>query len=384
MRKIPRPLVLLGVLALAGAACAPTDPVEEGGPAEVELAVTSVPSGVGCLVVIATGGITVKRNFSVTAGATSRVTMKGLSTGSTKFDAAAYAGTCPPASTAEALWVADTRTVNLAGGVTGSVSLTLRKAPAVNATLDFSNNSCAPGSSLCSSSCVNLSTDSANCGTCGTVCATGTTCTMGACQPSCANVTCGAGRVCSAGACLREVFTDCAQVASLTGNTLFNETFNTNISTVGVDASLRVGASFVHLNEIHQKVFLSFDCSAAPSRSGLQSATLALSQNLSALEDGDVVAVAHVLFDTVSFAHWSDRPLDRPGALGPATATLEDKTLDVAASVTSDLVVGRTTSQFRLEMTSNDLSDMSSTHFVEFESVVQALRPRLRLRFLLP
>src|SRR4051794_35013625 len=90
----------LALLALLGAACAPTDAVDDDGPAEVELAVTSVPTGVGCLVAIATGGITVKRNFSVTAGATSRVTMKGLPTGSIKLDAAAYGGTCPPASTA--------------------------------------------------------------------------------------------------------------------------------------------------------------------------------------------------------------------------------------------------------------------------------------------
>jgi hypothetical protein len=36
---------------------------------------------------------------------------------------------------------------------------------------------------LCDGSCVNTRTDKANCGMCGTMCATGETCTAGHCAP---------------------------------------------------------------------------------------------------------------------------------------------------------------------------------------------------------
>lgn len=49
--------------------------------------------------------------------------------------------------------------------------------------------SCAPGLSLCSSYCTNLRTDRNNCGTCGTRCPTGQRCSAGAC----AAIVCGAG-----------------------------------------------------------------------------------------------------------------------------------------------------------------------------------------------
>ena len=82
--------------------------------------------------------------------------------------------------------------------------------------------SCCPGSVACGATCVDLESNGANCGACGRACATGQTCTSGACQ-ACAAVcsgectdlrsdsyNCGAcgnacpsGRECTDGACVR-------------------------------------------------------------------------------------------------------------------------------------------------------------------------------------
>jgi hypothetical protein len=83
--------------------------------------------------------------------------------------------------------------------------------------------SCGSGT-LCNGTCVNTQSDNANCGTCGTACATGEVCSQGKCATSCGGGTklcgsicadtkndpqncggcgtkCGAGEVCNAGSC---------------------------------------------------------------------------------------------------------------------------------------------------------------------------------------
>ncbi len=90
-------------------------------------------------------------------------------------------------------------------------------------TLNVRFGSCATGQNLCGTACVNLQTDTANCGACGTACATGLVCTAGVCACAtgttlcsgrCVNTltdtancgacgtACGAGLVCTAGRCV--------------------------------------------------------------------------------------------------------------------------------------------------------------------------------------
>jgi hypothetical protein len=204
------------LIASLGLACAQDGGiVDDGAIGAVEMAITSVPTGVGCVVVAATGGIMVKKNFNVTAGASVKLSMGGLPVGSVKLDAAAYAGVCPPSSAATALWVAETKTVTLVGGISTPVTLTLRKAAGIDATIDFNGNACQTGLSLCGTSCVNLSSDVKNCGACGNACLSGASCSNGVCAGVCPKLICSGtcvdpatdpnncgtcGRACSAGA----------------------------------------------------------------------------------------------------------------------------------------------------------------------------------------
>ncbi|CAM3083192.1 Stigma-specific protein, Stig1 [Legionella steigerwaltii] len=44
---------------------------------------------------------------------------------------------------------------------------------------------CSTGTTSCNDSCVNLQTDNKNCGSCGNVCSTGSSCSSGQCVPQC-------------------------------------------------------------------------------------------------------------------------------------------------------------------------------------------------------
>jgi hypothetical protein len=100
-----------------------------------------------------------------------------------------------------------------AGGTCGcSSGLTLCSGSCVNLSTDVNNCgscghlcasgqtctsgvcSCPSGQTLCSGTCVNLSTDPQNCGSCGHACAGGEACTAGACAPS--GGECAAGEGC--------------------------------------------------------------------------------------------------------------------------------------------------------------------------------------------
>ncbi len=59
-------------------------------------------------------------------------------------------------------------------------------------------NNCEDTLSECGDTCVDLNTDNANCGACGTTCESGEVCTAGACEP----IMCGANEVLCDGACI--------------------------------------------------------------------------------------------------------------------------------------------------------------------------------------
>jgi len=54
-----------------------------------------------------------------------------------------------------------------------------------DATLDSGGGACPTGTSLCGGMCVAVSSDRANCGTCGNACAAGEVCVDGACSVVC-------------------------------------------------------------------------------------------------------------------------------------------------------------------------------------------------------
>jgi len=104
-------------------------------------------------------------------------------------------------------------------------------------TLRYTLGACAAGTTLCGNRCINLQTDNANCGVCGTTCTGGSACTAGACAcpagqtycgGSCIVTTtdvsncgacgtrCGFGQVCSRSTCVNAVTGPSFQVTSLT------------------------------------------------------------------------------------------------------------------------------------------------------------------------
>ena len=59
------------------------------------------------------------------------------------------------------------------------------------ASVDAGTNSCSAPKTTCGSSCVDLKSDNANCGKCGTACSATDTCAKGTCYPkTCAQATC--------------------------------------------------------------------------------------------------------------------------------------------------------------------------------------------------
>ena len=186
---------LLVSLALA---CDGTETPKDADVAEVVLALTQVPAGVGCIVITATGGITVKKAFSVSAGGNPTLRLRGAPIGRVVLDAAAYGGgACPPPASAVASWVAETQTLALIPGVNQPVVLVLRKATGVDVTLDFNSSSCQPGFTLCGSACFDLASDPLHCGGCATQCSAGTACSGGFCQ-----INCGMNRLLCGGVCV--------------------------------------------------------------------------------------------------------------------------------------------------------------------------------------
>jgi alpha-tubulin suppressor-like RCC1 family protein len=109
---------------------------------QVSLAITTVPAGVQCIQVTATGSTTVSQTFSVTpdAGTVSSLALGELPIGSVVITAQAYSVACASIATASPSWVADTQTVTVVGGQVPSLTITFRPDNAATATANFVAN----------------------------------------------------------------------------------------------------------------------------------------------------------------------------------------------------------------------------------------------------
>ncbi|HXU82562.1 MAG TPA: hypothetical protein VN914_14265, partial [Polyangia bacterium] len=221
-------------------------------------------------------------------------------------------------------------------------------------------------------------------GACGS-CSMGQVCKGQSCaacgapgQICCAGQACGGARTCLDGLCLREITFDCLPTpTSLTGEVVFNET--TTLSTAST-ARGRVGHYPILTSHMWHKYFVTFDCTGAPGPAGLQQATLSLWQTAYNAAPGDRLTVEHLAYATLDYAEFLTKPLDAAGSLAAANTT-GYQTLDVTTSMQRDLVDGRSPTQFRLDLPT---ADMTSNHYVEFETAIQSHPPKLQLRYRSP
>jgi hypothetical protein len=135
-----------GWAALAAAGCGPPAGgdlgVDEGGGgvADVEVALSVVPSGVQCVKVsVSVAGQTTTQLLTVAAGASSASLSLGqLGTGSATFNGSAYTLACASVtSSSVAAWIADPLTTTLSTGIVNQVTLNFRSNNAVNANVNF-------------------------------------------------------------------------------------------------------------------------------------------------------------------------------------------------------------------------------------------------------
>jgi Regulator of chromosome condensation (RCC1) repeat len=105
---------------------------------EATLAVTTVPTSVLCIQIVAAGSKTVTKQFSVTGGSSSTSLSLGkLPVGQVTFNATAYDLACASIGSDPGSWVADKVTATLTAGVTTKVALTFRALTNVTASANF-------------------------------------------------------------------------------------------------------------------------------------------------------------------------------------------------------------------------------------------------------
>ena len=136
-------LPVVSSIAVFGCGAAPDsdgDRSEDVG--EVSLALTTVPTGVQCIQVAATGSTTVTKNFTVTAGSSgvNALALGALPVGSATITGKAYNVACASISGQTPTWIADTLSISVQAGVVTSPAITFRPNNTVTATANFVGN----------------------------------------------------------------------------------------------------------------------------------------------------------------------------------------------------------------------------------------------------
>src|SRR5262249_35582679 len=151
--------------------------------------------------------------------------LSGIPTGRVDFSASAFPSQCPPSPSAVATWVSDPVTVTVGAGAVAQVTLSMHQNGRARVGVDFGSDppclangaTCQNPSACCSAvcvadangkgtcapanggacaaptvpcpamggmggvTCVDVTSDPANCGMCGSTCATGAICQMATC-----------------------------------------------------------------------------------------------------------------------------------------------------------------------------------------------------------
>lgn len=170
---------------ILGAGCGANDDLADEGTASAVVAITSVPTGVQCVSITATGSRAVTSTFTVMTGQAATLSMQGLPTGSVTFTGNAFAATCPAVLPSDVPTFVGVPTVaQLSTASVTQVTLPMAKNGRASVTVDFEG-------------------DSAMCGNVGQVCTaatpccTGLTCTVDPTLPS-GGSTCQASPMCTA------------------------------------------------------------------------------------------------------------------------------------------------------------------------------------------
>lgn len=130
------------LIAFAGCTDATSATEDSEGVGEVNLALTTVPTGVQCIQIVAKGTTTVTKTFTVTAGSSgvNVLALGALPVGSVAISGQAYNVACASISGQTPTWIADNFTINVQSGVTTSPTITFRPNNTVTATANFVGN----------------------------------------------------------------------------------------------------------------------------------------------------------------------------------------------------------------------------------------------------
>jgi len=222
-----------------GAGCSSVDDLDSEGTASAVIAITTVPTGVQCVNITATGSRVATSSFSVTTGIAATLSMTGLPTGSVTFSGNAFAAACPSVlATDVPTYVGVPTVAQLSTTAVTQVTLPMAKNGRASVTLDFEGDGtmCAASGQTCGAStpcCSGLSctgnaqgtttcTATPLCAASGQTCSAATQCCAGlSCNasPTGAASTCGTtATMCAASGQTCGANTPCCSGLSCTGN----------------------------------------------------------------------------------------------------------------------------------------------------------------------
>jgi hypothetical protein len=138
----------------------------------VQMELKTVPTGLRCVQIVATGSRVLVTNFAVSGGGATTFTMPGISPGSVVFTGAGFTAACSGVTDKSVpTWVADPVTVTISPGAQSSVNLNMRVAGSASVSVDFQ---CLPNTADCdgngANGCETSTTTVTNCSGCGIVC----------------------------------------------------------------------------------------------------------------------------------------------------------------------------------------------------------------------